>query len=75
VHLEYQEASNSINRSSSKVMMKRSRRVLILLAVLALVVGLGFMVASGFQIYQMGVNSGSAHLSELTSDLIVKEVL
>jgi hypothetical protein len=55
--------------------MKRSRRVLILLAVLALVVGLGFMVASGFQIYQMGVNSGSAHLSELTSDLIVKEVL
>jgi sortase A len=53
--------------------MKRSRRLLILLAVLALVVGLGFMVASGFQIYQMGVNSGSAHLPELTSSLPVEQ--
>jgi sortase A len=42
-------------------------------SILALAVGLGIMVASGFQIYRMGVNSGRAHLPELTSTFTVEQ--
>lgn len=52
--------------------MSKSRRLLTFVSILALVVGLGIMVASGFQIYRMGVNSGRAHLPELTSSFTVE---
>ena len=53
--------------------MERSRRWLILLPITALFVGIGMVIGSGIQIYQMGVNSGSAHLPELTSSTFAKQ--
>jgi sortase A len=43
-----------------------------LLSITSLVVGLGMMFGSGIQIYQIGVNSGRAHLPELASFLPVE---
>ena len=53
--------------------MRGSRRWLMLLSITALVVGLGLMIGSGIQIYQIGANSGRAHLPELASSFSVEQ--